>query len=362
MTNKERLIYEALLQKPKISLVQLAQKLDYSEVMVELCLKTLKKKGYISENGKINKDVKCVTVIGGSNIDIEGKSCVDILMHDSNPGIIKFSEGGVGRNIVENFARLGGDVRFVTALARDEYGRMIYDHLKELNVDLDDAIVSRDHSTSTYMCVLGEDGEMFVAINDMSIISLISPDLIFSMKDKLNESDFVFFDCNIEDATVKAIYDTVDSSKIIVDAVSKYKVKKIAPFLDKTYCIKLNSAEASELSGIKVENKADVERLGEYFLEKGVKKVYITLGEKGVYFCDARQSIYKKGYKAKVVNATGAGDSFSGAMLYGFAKGYNDEKILNIGMGASLLTIETLETCNKDLSVKKIWERLSHDE
>ncbi len=362
MTNKEKIIYKVLLEEPTITVRQLAEKLGYSEIMVELYLETLKKKGYILENGKLNEDMKCVTVIGGSNVDIEGKSGIDIVMHDSNPGIIKFSEGGVGRNIVENFARLGGDIRFVTALARDDYGRKIYDHLKELNVDLDYTVISRDFSTSTYMFILRKDGEMLIAINDMSIMSLISADLIISMRDELNESDYVFFDCNVPAESVMAIYENVDKAKIIVDGVSKHKVGKIAPFLDKTYCLKLNDGEASELSGMKIENMEDVEKVGNYFLEKGVKKVYITLAEKGVYFCDEKQRIYKKGYKADVVNVTGAGDSFSGAMLYGFSKSYSDEKILNLGMGASLLTIENVETCYKDLTVKKIWERLSRDE
>ncbi len=358
MINKERAIYNVLLEEPNISIKELSKKLDYTEIMIEIYLNSLKQKGYILENGDLNKDMKMVTVIGGSNVDIEGKSSVDIIMQDSNPGMIKFSEGGVGRNIVENFARLGGDIRFVTALARDEYGRMIYDNLKELHVDLDYTVISRDYSTSTYMYVLREDGEMFVAINDMSIMSLINPDVIFGMKDELNETDFVFFDCNISSETVEAIYNTVEDAKIIVDAVSKHKVKKIEPFLDKTYCIKLNEGEASHLSGMKIENMDDVEKVGSYFLGKGIKKVYITLAEKGVYFCDSKQKIYKKGYPAKVVNVTGAGDAFSGAMLYGFSKGYSDEKIIELGMGASLLTIESLETCNKDLTVEKIWERL----
>ena len=40
-----------------------------------------------------------VVVLGGANIDIVGQSDKEILEYDSNPGKIRISCGGVGRNI-----------------------------------------------------------------------------------------------------------------------------------------------------------------------------------------------------------------------------------------------------------------------
>ena len=51
-----------------------------------------------------------ITVIGGINIDIEGSPFNKLRREDSNPGRISLSYGGVGRNITENIARIGGDV------------------------------------------------------------------------------------------------------------------------------------------------------------------------------------------------------------------------------------------------------------
>ncbi len=47
-----------------------------------------------------------ITVIGGINIDIEGRPYDVLRREDSNPGRISLSYGGVGRNITENVARL----------------------------------------------------------------------------------------------------------------------------------------------------------------------------------------------------------------------------------------------------------------
>lgn len=49
-----------------------------------------------------------ITIVGGINIDIEGSPFEKLKYQDSNPGRINLAFGGVGRNITENAARLGG--------------------------------------------------------------------------------------------------------------------------------------------------------------------------------------------------------------------------------------------------------------
>ena len=70
-----------------------------------------------------------ITVIGGINIDIEGCPRKALLPSDSNPGDIAISFGGVGRNIVENGARLGADVGLISLTGDDFLGNNARDHL-----------------------------------------------------------------------------------------------------------------------------------------------------------------------------------------------------------------------------------------
>lgn len=43
-----------------------------------------------------------VVIIGSANIDVAGYSHESLNYADSNPGKIKFTHGGVGRNIAQN--------------------------------------------------------------------------------------------------------------------------------------------------------------------------------------------------------------------------------------------------------------------
>ncbi len=52
-----------------------------------------------------------VVIIGSANIDVAGYSHESLNYADSNPGKIKFTPGGVGRNIAQNLALLGNKAR-----------------------------------------------------------------------------------------------------------------------------------------------------------------------------------------------------------------------------------------------------------
>ena len=73
--------------------------------------------------------------------------------------------------------------------------------------------------------------------------------------------------------------------------------------------------EAEKLSGIKINTIEDAKISSEYFIEKGVGSVFITLGSDGVYCANKHESLHIEGIKINIVNATGAGDAFVGAVL-----------------------------------------------
>ena len=61
-------------------------------------------------------DKKTIAIIGAVNIDICGTSDVQPVLHDSNPGNVNISFGGVGRNIAENLCHLGFKTEMIQVL------------------------------------------------------------------------------------------------------------------------------------------------------------------------------------------------------------------------------------------------------
>ena len=66
-----------------------------------------------------------IAVVGGVNIDIGGRSDAPLVAGDSNPGRIRSSLGGVGRNIAHNLCLLGEQVSMVTVLGQDGFAQSV---------------------------------------------------------------------------------------------------------------------------------------------------------------------------------------------------------------------------------------------
>ena len=60
-------------------------------------------------------------------------------------------------------------------------------------------------------------------------------------------------------------------------------------------------------------------------MNRGVKNIVITLGSKGVYFQNSKESYFVEAVKLKeeVLDTTGAGDAFNGAFSYALSNEFS---------------------------------------
>ena len=81
-----------------------------------------------------------------------------------------------------------------------------------------------------------------------------------------------------------------------------------------------NETEAEFYTGIKITNEKEAKQAAEKLLNLGIKKIIITLGEKGLFYTDGKEEIYLKANPVKAIDTTGAGDAFNGGLAYGLSK------------------------------------------
>ena len=125
MTPREQEILALVRGDPLISQAALARKLGISRSAVAGHIMNLTAKGIIKGRGYVVADDPFVVVVGGANMDICASPANALTMHDSNPGSVVTSPGGVARNIAENLARLGVDARLIAAVGADYHGDLL---------------------------------------------------------------------------------------------------------------------------------------------------------------------------------------------------------------------------------------------
>ena len=295
-----------------------------------------------------------ITVIGGINIDIEGMPYEELIYKDSNPGRIRMSYGGVGRNITENIARLGGDVAMVSVAGDDYMGAGAVEELGSLGVDTSHISVAEGENSAMYLSILNHRNDMELAICNMDILERITPEFIDSARPLIEQSRIVALDTNLEPELLEYVVKTTKETAKFLDPVSVTKAARAADIIGKFDIIKPNLLEAEILSGIRIRDEKGIRKAGAAFLDKGVQKVYITLGENGVYYADRSSDGFIRPGDVEIVSATGAGDAFSAAIIMGFAGGIDTAETAKLGMAAAAFAMKSSTAVNKNICMEGI--------
>lgn len=358
MTKREEELLELIRKNPAISQNELAAALGITRSSAAVHITNLTKKGYILGKGYILKQDAYVSVLGGSNMDIFGFPYKELLLQDSNPGRVKVALGGVGRNIAENLVYLGVPTKLLSAVGEDIYGKKILEHAGSIGLDMKDSLVLSQMPTSTYLAILDEKGDMKVAISHMDILDEISVDFIQDKKQVIEGSRLCIIDTNIPADVINYVLDNCKNTEFFLDTVSSTKAQKVKSRIGAFHTIKPNRIEAELLSDIKIDGIDNMLKASEYFLNKGVKRVFITLGSEGVFYNDGNNHKLIPSPEVKVVNATGAGDAFLAALAFCHYSNYAIDESARFSMTAAILALSCEETINTNISKESIHKKM----
>lgn len=285
-----------------------------------------------------------VSVIGASNIDITARPDAVYRPGDSNPGKVHVSFGGVGRNIAHDLRLLSVPVRFFTAFGGDAYAASLRQSCEELGMDLSCALACPDETSSIYLAIHDEKGELAAGVSDMDLVRRITKEYMIEHLPVLSQSDAVFFDTNLEEETMAVIAASC-KAPLYVDTVSCRKAEKLRRVLLRggahLFTLKANLAETETLVGRAIRNDGELAGAAEQLHALGAERVYITLGKDGVFFSDGKTAGRLPSLATRVVNATGAGDAFLAAVILAGLSGKTAEQSARMGLAASKLTLES---------------------
>ena len=312
-----------------------------------------------SNENKFNKDNDSyVLILGAANIDIGGTPYKPLIPGDSNPGFIKMSYGGVARNIAHNLSMLGMNVEFVTAAGDDPLGLEMLKRCEMAGMDTSLSIVVPGGSSSVYLFINDENGEMELALSHVDIVKNITPEYIDSIKDIINSSQVVAADCNLSHNSLLRLKEICNSCNVplYVDTVSVSHADKIKGNLEGIDTLKPNLLEAEFLSDMIIENENDCFEAARAIIEQGVRRVFISMGPHGMLAADKYHAVVVDRYPSTVKSTTGAGDSAMAAIVWASLNEEGDGLTAQAmaANAAASATISVDQTINPEMSAMLI--------
>ncbi|MCP4295917.1 MAG: kinase, partial [Proteobacteria bacterium] len=229
----------------------------------------------------MSKEKNYAVVVGGCNMDIQGKTLSDPVSNDSNPGTIRLSPGGVGRNIAENLARLQINTKLLSVLGDDANGHSILKDSKDAGIDMTHCLVLKNRTTSTYLSILNPQGGLEIALSDMSILEEMSEQVVDKNFQLIENSKLLVLDTNLPRSFLKSISSRFPTLPIYLDPVSGRKIGKIKGMLNSIHLLKPNRLETEQLTGFEIKKRSDLVKAASWILDQGVKEVVISLGKEG---------------------------------------------------------------------------------
>lgn len=361
MTQRERQILTWITENPMITQEELAERAGITRSSVGVHISHLMKKGHILGKGYLLPPSGYVAVAGAVNVDIGGRSAGPLVGRDSNPGTVTVSMGGVGRNIAHNLRLLGAQVSLLTALGEDAHAGQVAESCQRLGIDLSRALRVPGGTTSTYLFLSDEAGDLALAVSDMGIYEALTPDYFARHLTFLNGADLVVADANLPQEALHYLARHC-TAPLLVDPVSTVKAEKIRDILGRIHTLKPNRMEAEFLSGVKITDRASARRAAEKLLATGLHRVFISLGQDGVFAADGTGDVWYPCCPAQMRSATGAGDAFAAALGWAFLAGKNLAESAKAANAAASIAVEGEETINPALSPERVQERMTQQE
>ena len=196
------------------------------------------------------------------------------------------------------------------------------------------------------MAILDETGEMVSAVVDMDSLDEIDEDFINSKSEVICNAKYTFLDSDNPKILEYILTKFHGKTNFVLDPVSAVKAEKIKHLIKYFHTIKPNRLEAEILCGFKIKNDRDLKRAADYFLSLGIKNIFISLDEDGIFYTNGVEEGKLKATGVTVKNTTGAGDSFVAGVGYGYMNGLSLKDTVKYAIAMSVITIEHEDTIN----------------
>jgi ribokinase len=229
--------------------------------------------------------------------------------------------GGKGANQAVAAAKLGAEVYFIAKLGDDIFAEQSLKNFKKEGVNTKYIIQTNEAPSGVALITVDDAGNNVIVVAPGANQKL-SPDDVKKAQSLIASSGALVAQLEIPLETVEFAAQLANESGVLF-ILDPAPAQKLSPELLKMVDVLTpNETEAQILTGIEVTSNRDsactaVKKLLEY----GVKSVILTMGANGFLLGTDDEMEFVPAVKVNAIDATAAGDAFTGSLAVGLAQG-----------------------------------------
>ncbi len=257
-----------------------------------------------------------VVVLGSINVDMSVK--VDRIPAKGETvtgGKFFRSNGGKGANQAVAAARLGAEVSLVSKVGDDVFGRQSLQSLQAEAIDTSMIMQDSDTPTGVALIMVDRLGDNVISVASGANHEFSVPDLK-KAENAIMGADVLLVQLELPIDVVASAVDMAAAASVpvILDPAPAPTKPLPAALLKKVACVTPNTREATQLSGIKINDEKSAITAANCIREMGVSCAIITMGNLGAVVSTVEGVSLLGAPEIECVDSTAAGDAFAGAL------------------------------------------------
>ena len=235
--------------------------------------------------------------------------------------VFRMGPGGKGFNQAIAAGMAGGDVDVVVKIGRDSFAELAVRQLEKSGMSAEHLIYSDQEPTGTALILIDENTAQNSIIIVPGACGTVTPQEVLALEPLVCRAQYV----------LTQLETNLDATQAVIDMAHKCGAKNIlnpAPamqvsdeLLAQVDIVTPNELEAEAITGIGIDGPEAAGRAAQYFFERGVGSVVITLGSRGAYAATPARACMIEPFQVEAVATTAAGDACNGGLAAALSEG-----------------------------------------
>lgn len=302
-----------------------------------------------------------VLVIGSAVLEISARTIEVLQPGLRQNGHIHTSVSGVARNIAENLARLDIETVLLAAIADDDIGQHLITHSSLAGIDCSHVLRVSDATTASSI-LLYQTEDNCTRVDDLGIAGTLDSDYLMEHEWLFESAALVVVDATLSEETLDTLFELSARYQVRVcaDPTSPRMAGRLCNYIANLYLIVPNASETAALCNLDQPATERESAIGtaQQLVNMGANIAVVTLGEQGLAYADSSGGGYLRAIHTEVVDTSGAGDAFSGAVIFGILNDVPIDEAMRLGVAAASLTLESEDTVLQSLNTDMLYDEL----